>query len=61
MKQRRVLLLTLLALLLVIGIPTGWFKREYRREQGSCYNKGNEIGGEIHGTATGVRRNLGGA
>ncbi|HLK55905.1 MAG TPA: ankyrin repeat domain-containing protein [Chthonomonadaceae bacterium] len=35
MKKRRALLLTLLALLLVVGIPTGFLVRAYRREQAS--------------------------
>src|SRR5690242_10321408 len=33
MKKRRIVLLTLLALLLVIGIPTGLLAREYRQER----------------------------
>ena len=35
MKQRRVLIITLLALLLTIGIPTGFLMREFQREQAS--------------------------
>ncbi|HLK55094.1 MAG TPA: hypothetical protein VKU00_00930 [Chthonomonadaceae bacterium] len=33
MKKRRSLLFTLLALLLVVGIPAGLLMREYRQEQ----------------------------
>jgi ankyrin repeat protein len=35
MKKWRPLLFTLLALLLLIGIPTAWLMREYRRERAS--------------------------
>src|ERR1051325_6775348 len=35
MKKQRTLLLTLLALLLVVGIPAGLLVREYRHEQAS--------------------------
>ena len=33
MKKRRALLLPLLVFLLIVGIPTGYVMREYRRER----------------------------